>query len=177
VVPFTRELWIEREGFMETPPKGYFRLFPGNSVRLRYGYVVKCTGCEKDPQGHVIAVHCEYIPGTRSGTPGADTVKVKGNIHWVSARHAVPGEVRIYERLFTAPQPGRERDFIEDLNAQSKRVITARLEPALRECTPEARFQFERHGYFCADRYDSRPEKPVFNRTVTLRDSWSGTKG
>ena len=175
-VPFSRELWIEREDFTETPPKGYFRLFPGNTVRLRYAYVVKCTGCEKDADGRVTAVHCEYIPDTKSGTPGAERVKVKGNIHWLSARHAHPGEVRLYDRLFGVPHPGRDRDFLQDLNPDSVRVITAQLEPALKDTEPEQRFQFERHGYFCADRVESRPGKPVFNRAVTLRDSWTTKK-
>ena len=143
-------------------------------MRLRYGYVVKCTGCEKDVNGNVTAVHCEYIPDTKSGTAGAEGVKVKGNIHWVSTRHAFTAEVRLYDRLFAVPYPGRERDFLADLNADSKRVITARLEPALRDAQPEARFQFERHGYFCADRRDSRAGSPVFNRALTLRDSWAG---
>jgi len=168
----TRELWIERDDFTENPPKGYFRLFPGNSVRLRYGYVVKCTGCDKDSAGNVTQVRCEYLPETRSGTPGAEQVKVKGNIHWLSARHAQPVEVRLYDRLFRVPHPGRERDFIEDLNPDSKRVITALVEPALKLAHAEERFQFERHGYFCADRRDSQPDAPVFNRAVTLRDSW-----
>jgi glutaminyl-tRNA synthetase len=175
-MPLTRELWIERDDFTETPPKGYFRLFPGNSVRLRYGYVVKCTGCEKDSDGNVTAVHCDYIPETKSGTPGADRVKVKGNIHWVSTRHAYAAEVRLYDRLFGVPHPGRDRDFLEDLNPDSKRVITAQLEPALKEAKPEERFQFERHGYFCADRRDSRAGAPVFNRALTLRDSWTAGK-
>ena len=173
-LPFSRELWIEREDFMEAPQKGYFRLFPGNSVRLRYAYVVKCTGCEKDAGGKVTAVHCEYIPETKSGTPGAETVKVKGAIHWLSAAHSHGGEVRIYDRLFAVPHPGRERDFVQDLNPGSKLTITARLEAALKEAAPEERFQFERHGYFCADARDSKPGAPVFNRAVTLRDSWSG---
>jgi glutaminyl-tRNA synthetase len=173
-IALTRELWIEREDFAEQPPKGYFRLFPGNSVRLRYGYVVKCTGCEKNVNGNVTVVHCEYIPDTKSGTAGAERVKVKGNIHWVSKRHAFTAEVRLYDRLFTVPHPGRERDFLADLNPDSKRIITAQLEPALRDAQPEARFQFERHGYFCADRRDSRPGAPVFNRALTLRDSWAG---
>ena len=172
-IPLTRELWIERDDFAETPPKGYFRLFPGNNVRLRYAYVVKCTGCEKDANGNVVTVHCEYMPDTRSGTPGADRVKVKGNIHWLSARHAYAGELRIYDRLFAVPQPGRDHDFIDDLNRDSMRVITARLEPALAEARAEERFQFERHGYFCADRHDSRAGDPVFNSTVSLRDSWT----
>ena len=177
-VPFSRELWIEREDFAESPPKGYFRLYPGGSVRLRYAYVVKCTGCEKDAQGNVTVVHCEYLPETKSGTPGAEAIKVKGNIHWLSARHAHPGEVRIYDRLFAVPHPGRERDFVDDLNPASKRVITAQLEPALEGARPEERFQFERHGYFCVDRRDSTPGAPVFNRALTLRDSWAaGTKG
>ena len=175
VVPFSKELWIERDDFTENPPKGYFRLFPGNSVRLRYGYVVKCTGCQKDAQGNIIAVHCEYDRGTKSGTPGADKVKVKGNVHWVSARHAYAAEVRLYDRLFKVPQPGSERDFLEDLNPDSKKIITARLEPILQNTKAEERFQFERHGYFVADRVDSMAGTPVFNRAITLRDSWSAT--
>ncbi len=173
-IPFSKELWIEREDFTETPPKGYFRLFPGNTVRLRYGYVVKCTGCVKDASGKVVAVHCIYLPETKSGTPGADSVKVKGNIHWVSAKHAYAAEVRLYDRLFKNESPGSGgRDFIDDLNPDSKRVITAQLEPALKEAKPEQRFQFERHGYFVADRIDSRTGAPVFNRAVTLKDSWT----
>ena len=177
-VPLSRELWIEREDFMETPAKGYFRLFPGNSVRLRYGYVVKCTGCDKDAQGNVTAVHCEYDPDTKSGTPGADKVKVKGNIHWVSAKHAHAAEVRLYDRLFKTAHPGAgDRDFLLDLNPDSKKIITAQLEPALRNAKAEERFQFERHGYFVADLRDSRAGVPVFNRAVTLRDSWTKPAG
>ncbi|MDP2706696.1 MAG: glutamine--tRNA ligase, partial [Burkholderiales bacterium] len=177
-VPFSKELWVEREDFMETPSKGYFRLFPGNRVRLRYGYVVKCTSCEKDAEGNVTTVHCEYDPETKSGTPGADKVKVKGNIHWVSAQHACASEVRLYDRLFKSPHPGAgDRDFLQDLNPDSKRIITAQLEPALANAKPEERFQFERHGYFVADRADSRPGAPVFNRAVTLRDSWGKQSG
>ncbi|PKO71836.1 MAG: glutamine--tRNA ligase [Betaproteobacteria bacterium HGW-Betaproteobacteria-14] len=172
-VPFSCELWIEREDFAEAPPKGYFRLFPGNSVRLRYGFVVKCTGCEKDASGQVVAVHCEYLPDSKSGTPGADAYKVKGNIHWVSAARACEAEVRLYDRLFREPNPGAGgRDYLEDLNPGSKQVINAFLEPALREAKAEDRFQFERHGYFVADRVDSKPGAPVFNRAVTLKDSW-----
>jgi glutaminyl-tRNA synthetase len=172
-IPFSKELWIEREDFTEEPPKGYFRLFPGNTVRLRYGYVVKCTGCVKDDAGNIKSVHCIYLPETKSGTPGADSVKVKGNIHWVSAKHAYAAEVRIYDRLFKSESPGSGgRDFIEDLNPNSKRIITAQLEPVLKEAQAEERFQFERHGYFVADRVDSRPGAPVFNRAVTLKDSW-----
>jgi len=172
-VPFSRELWIERGDFMEHPVPGYHRLFPGNRVRLRYAYVVTCTGCEKDAAGNVVAVHCEYDPGTRSGTPGAERVKVKGNIHWVSARHACAAEVRMYDRLFSVPQPGGERSFIEDLNPDSKKVVRAQLEPALASAPREARYQFERHGYFIADLRDCAPGRPVFNRAVSLRDSWS----
>ncbi len=172
-VPLSRELWIEREDFMETPAKGYFRLFPGNKVRLRYGYVVECTGCSKDAAGKITAVHCTYLPDTKSGTPGSDAVKVKGNIHWVSARHAYQAQVRLYDRLFKSPHPGAgDKDFVQDLNPGSKQVITAYLEEALKGAQPEERFQFERHGYFVADRVDSKPGAPVFNRAVTLRDSW-----
>ncbi len=173
-VPFSKELWIEREDFAETPPKGYFRLFPGNAVRLRYGFVVTCTGCDKDADGKVIAVHCDYLPGTQSGTPGSDSVKVKGNIHWVSAAHSCAAEVRLYDRLFATAQPGSgSGNFLDDLNPDSVRTLTAQLEPALRDARPDARFQFERHGYFVADRRDSQPGAPVFNRTVTLKDSWA----
>ena len=185
-MPFTRELWIEREDFMEEPVKGFRRLFPDNLVRLRYGYVVKCTGCEKDADGIVTAVLAEYMPDSKSGTPGADNYKVKGNLHWVSAAHGYQAEVRLYDRLFAHPNPGArregdapelERSFIDDLNPESKSVITAWLEPALRRARPEERFQFERHGYFVADRVDSQDGAPVFNRTVTLKDSWAKTGG
>jgi glutaminyl-tRNA synthetase len=172
-VPLTRELWIEREDFSENPPKGYFRLFPGNSVRLRYGYVVKCTGCDKDAQGNVTAVHCEYLPDTKSGTPGAESVKVKGNIHWLSAHESVQAEVRLYDRLFSAVHPGAgDRDFLLDLNPDSRKTVIARVESGLREAAPGACFQFERHGYFVADLVDFSAGAPVFNRAVTLRDSW-----
>ncbi|HAF56338.1 MAG TPA: glutamine--tRNA ligase [Thauera sp.] len=181
-MPFSRELWIEREDFMEEPVKGFHRLYPGNMVRLRYGFVVKCTGCEKDADGNVTAVLAEYMPDSKSGTPGADNYKVKGNLHWVSVAHGYEAEVRIYDRLFAHPHPGQrregdapdfERDFLTDINPDSKRVITAYLEPALKDARPEEHFQFERHGYFVADRVDSKPGAPVFNRTVTLKDSWA----
>ncbi len=159
--PFSRELWIEREDFAAQPPKGYFRLFPGNDVRLRFGYVVKCTGAKDG----VVRATC--YPDSRSGTPGADKYKVKGNIHWVSARHAHAAEVRLYDRLFKVPEPGAEREYLEDLNPASMTAAQAQLEPSLATAKPEERFQFERHGYFTKDR-DGR----VFNRTVTLRDSW-----
>ncbi|MBB6582919.1 glutamine--tRNA ligase/YqeY domain fusion protein [Ralstonia solanacearum] len=171
--PLTRELWIEREDFTETPPKGYFRLFPGNKVRLRYGYVIECTGCDKDADGNITAVHANIIPDTKSGTPGADSVKVKGNIHWVSAAHALAAEVRLYDRLFSDPQPDSgDKNFLDALNPDSKRIVTAYLEPTLATAKREDRFQFERHGYFVADRIDSQPGKPVFNRVVGLKDSW-----
>ena len=172
-VQLSKELWIEREDFMEEPSKGYFRLFPGNMVRLRYGYVVKCTGCEKDAAGNVTVVHCEYLPDTKSGTPGSDAVKVKGNIHWVSAAHAYTAEVRLYDRLFSVPNPGSgDKDFLEDINPDSVKVITAQLEQSAQDAKAGDTFQFERHGYFTADRKDSAAGKPVFNRTVTLRDAW-----
>ncbi len=185
-MPFGRELWIEREDFQEQPAKGFHRLYPGNLVRLRYGYVVRCTGCEKDAAGNVTAVLAEYLPDSKSGTPGADSYKVKGNLHWVSAAHACRAEVRLYDRLFAHPYPGQrregdaadaERDFLDDINPDSIRVITACLEPSLKEARAEERFQFERHGYFIADRVDSADGAPVFNRTVALKDSWAKAGG
>jgi glutaminyl-tRNA synthetase len=171
--PFTRELWVEREDFQETPKKGYFRLFPGNKVRLKYGFVVECTGADKDADGNVTAVHCNYFPDSKSGTDGANGYKVKGTIHWVSAHEAYEAEVRLYDRLFREPQPGAGgAEFLNDLNPNSKRIVTAYLEPGARAALPEDRLQFERHGYFVADRVDSQPGKPVFNRIVGLRDSW-----
>jgi glutaminyl-tRNA synthetase len=173
VVPLTKELWIEREDFEETPPKGFFRLMPDGMVRLRYGYVVKCTGFEKDAAGKVTVVHCEYLPDTKSGTAGADAIKVKGNIHWVSAAHAYAAEVRLYDRLFSVDHPGEaDTDYLTQLNPNSVKVITAQLEPSLKDAKPEDRFQFERHGYFVADKKDSLQGAPVFNRAVTLRDAW-----
>ncbi|MDR2926498.1 MAG: glutamine--tRNA ligase/YqeY domain fusion protein [Azoarcus sp.] len=181
-MPFGRELWIEREDFMETPVKGFHRLAPGNTVRLRYGYVVKCTGCEKDADGNVSAVFAEYFPDSKSGTPGADNYKVKGNLHWVSAAHAYRAEVRLYDRLFACPHPGQrregdpeglERSYLDDINPNSVRAVTAFLEPSLKAAKPEERFQFERHGYFIADLRDSAEGAPVFNRTAALKDSWA----
>jgi glutaminyl-tRNA synthetase len=175
-VPFSKELWIEREDFMETPSKGYFRLFPGNRVRLRYGFVVECTSCDKDADGAITAVHCAYLPDSKSGTPGADTYKVKGNIHWLSARHSYAADVRLYDRLFRVEHPGSGgSDFLADINPASLSTIAVQLEPALKGAKAEEHFQFERHGYFVADRIESLPGAPVFNRTVTLKDSWSKT--
>ena len=174
VVPLSRELWIEREDYMETPSKGYFRLFPGNKVRLRYGYVIECTGADYNDQGELLAVHCHYLSDTKSGTPGSDSVKVKGNIHWLSVAHALATEVRLYDRLFAVPHPGADdRDYLLDINQHAKQVITAYVEPTLATVAAEESFQFERHGYFVADLKDSQPGKPVFNRTVTLKDSWA----
>ena len=172
-VQLTKELWIEREDFMEEPAKGYFRLFPDNMVRLRYGYVVKCTGFEKDAAGNVTTVHCEYLPDTKSGTPGSDSVKVKGNIHWVSAAHAYEAEIRMYDRLFKEAHPGSDdRNYLDDINPNSISTIKAQLELSLKEAKAGESFQFERHGYFVADLKDSQAGKPVFNRTVTLKDTW-----
>jgi glutaminyl-tRNA synthetase len=173
--PLSRELWIERDDFAATPPKGFFRLFPGNRVRLRYGYVIVCTGFETDDAGRVRTVLAEYLPDSRSGTPGADQFKVKGNIHWVSAVHGLPAEVRLYDRLFTETHPDSGgRDYRESLNPQSKRVLQSWLEPSLAAARPGDRFQFERHGYFVADLLDHSPQRPVFNLAVTLKDSFQG---
>ncbi len=167
-------VWIERDDFAEVPPKGFFRLFPGNKVRLKYGMVVECTGCEKDADGRITAVLARVLADTKSGTPGADAVKVKGTITWVGVHDALPATVVLYDRLFTEPQPDAGgRDFRDVLNPKSKQVVQAWLEPALAGTPPDARLQFERHGYFVADRIDHRPERPVFNRITTLRDSWS----
>jgi len=168
-----RNVVIERDDFAESPPKGYFRLFPGNKVRLRHGYVIECKEAEKDAAGNIVAVHADYFPDSKSGTDGANTYKVKGNIHWVSAAHALEAEIRLYDRLFSDLHPDAGgRDFKLALNPNAKTVVTAYLEPGMAATMPEQRFQFERHGYFVADRVDSRPGKPVFNRIATLKDSW-----
>ncbi len=215
VVPFSRELWIERDDFQEQPEKGYFRLSPGAEVRLRYAFIVKCVSVDKDAAGRVTAIHCTYDPATRSGTAGADVRKVKGNIHWVSAAQAVDAEVRLYDRLFGVPFPGArqpwgavaegasvptealpepghrvlvagdeddsleiaERNYLDDLNPESKRVITAYVESALATAAPETCFQFERHGYFVADMKDHAPDRPVFNRAVTVARLLGQTRG
>ena len=168
------QVWIERDDFVEAPPKGFFRLFPGNKVRLKYGMVVECTGCEKDADGAVTKVLARVLPDTKSGTPGADAVKVKGTITWVGVQDALPATVVLYDRLFTEPQPDAGgRDFRDVLNPKSKQVVEAYLEPGLAGTPAEQRFQFERHGYFIADRKDHTPAQPVFNRITTLKDSWS----
>jgi glutaminyl-tRNA synthetase len=181
--PFSRELWIEEDDFMETPVKGYFRYTPpvgdqpGSRVRLRHGFVTECVGYDKDENGKVIAVHVKYFEDSKSGTPGSDNYKVKGNIHWVSAAAALEAEVRLYDRLFTDAQPDAGgKDFITLLNPNAKEVVKAYLEPGMSAAQADQRYQFERHGYFVADRVDSQPGKPVFNRIVTLKDSWAPAK-
>ncbi len=172
-LPFSRELFIERDDFMEDPPKKFFRLGPGREVRLRYGYLVTCTGCVKNDAGEVVEIRCTYDPATRGGN-APDGRQVKGTIHWVSAAHAVDAEIRLYDRLFDIEDPAATDDFRAHLNPRSMAVIgDAKLEPMLAGAAPETRFQFERLGYFCADRVDHRPGRPVYNRTVTLRDTWA----
>ncbi len=168
-----REVWIEREDFEETPPKGYKRLFPGNKVRLKGGYVIECTGCEKDADGRVNKVLATVVPDTKSGTPGADSVKVKAAITWVGVADGLQAEVRLYDRLFTDPQPDAGgKDYLALLNPASLKVATAYVEPSLASAQPDEKFQFERFGYFVADRKDHAPGKPVFNRVTGLKDSW-----
>jgi glutaminyl-tRNA synthetase len=173
-LPFGRELWIERDDFMEQPPKKYFRLQPGGEVRLRYAYIIKCVAVRKDADGIVTEVHCTIDPESRSGLAGAER-KVKGTIHWVSAAHAVRGTVRLYDRLFSVPRPdGGDADFRTHLNPESLRIIGgAQLEPKLAAVAPGAAVQFERLGYFVADCVDHVAGRPVFNRTVSLRDTWA----
>ncbi|KTG17631.1 MULTISPECIES: glutamine--tRNA ligase/YqeY domain fusion protein [unclassified Guyparkeria] len=184
-VTLTRELWIERGDFALDPPKKYFRLKPDSEVRLRYGFIIKHVGHDVDEDGNVTCVYAEYDPDTKSGTPGADARKVKGNLHWLSARDALETTVRQYDRLFKEPAPGArregddpevERDFLDDLNPDSIHTLTAYLEPGAANAEPESIYQFERHGYFVADQKDHAPGRPVFNRAVTLRDSWGKAK-
>jgi glutaminyl-tRNA synthetase len=171
-VPFAREILIEREDFMENAPSKFHRLKPGGEVRLRYGYIVKCERVVKDAAGNVVELHCSHDPASRSGSGEASERKVKGTIHWVSAKHAHFAAVRLYDRLFSVPFPGD--DLAKELNPESLKIVArAALEPALAEALPEERFQFERLGYFVVDRTHSRPGAPAFNRTVTLRDSWA----
>ena len=174
-VPFSRVLYIEQDDFREVPPKGYFRLSTGREVRLRYGYFVTCKSVLKNEKGEVIEVHCTYDPATHGGN-APDGRKVKSTIHWVSAAHAVDAEVRIYENLFTKENPGEVKegqDVTANLNPNSLEVITSgKLEPSLANAAVGGRYQFERLGYFCVD-LDSKPGKPVFNRTVALKDTWA----
>ncbi|WIV99530.1 glutamine--tRNA ligase/YqeY domain fusion protein [Kinneretia aquatilis] len=166
-------LWIEREDFMEVPSKGYHRLYPGNKARLKAGYIIECTGCEKNENGEITAVLATIVPDTKSGTPGADAVKVKGVITWVGAHEAIAAELRLYDRLFTEAQPDAGgRDFLEVINPSSLKVVTGYLEPSLAGAAADVKVQFERHGYFVADRVDHRSDKPVFNKITGLRDNW-----
>ena len=168
-----REVWIERSDYEETPPQGFFRLFPGNKVRLKYGYIIECTGAAKDVSGRVTEVHATLIPDTKSGTPGSSSVKVKGVITWVSAHDGLAAEVRMYDRLFLDPQPDAGgKDYLESLNPDSLKIVTAIVEPSLAHAQPDEKFQFERHGYFVADRIDHAVGKPVFNFAVGLKDSF-----
>ena len=174
-MPFCREIYIERDDFMENPPKKYFRLSPDKEVRLKGAYIIKCTGCKKDENGNVVEIYCEYDPETKSGMPGSMR-KVKGTLHWVSARHCVEAEARLYDRLFNVENAGeeKERDFHEMLNPESIKVVkNIKIEPFLAEnAKPGAHFQFQRIGYFTPDSKDSTPDSLVFNRTITLKDSW-----
>jgi glutaminyl-tRNA synthetase len=176
-LPFSRELYIERDDFMVNPPSKFFRLKPGGEVRLRYGYIVKCESFETDPAtGKVTQINCTFDAATRSGSETSGERKVKGTIHWVSAKHATQVEVRLYDRLFQDADPENAvegKSFLDNLNPNSLSVVHAMVEPALAKCAPNDRVQFERNGYFCADYKDSKPNQPVFNRVVTLRDSWA----
>jgi len=175
-VPFSRELFIEEDDFMETPPKKFYRLSPGREVRLRYAYFVKCVGVVKDGSGRVTEVHCTYDPQTKGGD-APDGRKVRATLHWVSATHSMPAEVRLYDHLLSKADPsdeGEGQDFKSFLNPRSLEVLkNCRLEPSLKGAVPSSRFQFERLGYFCVDPRDSSPERMVFNRTVTLKDEWT----
>ena len=170
-MPFSRVLYIDREDFMETPPPKYFRLRPGGEVRLKYAYIIKCDELVKDDSGNVVELRCTADLDSKTGGATAGR-KVKGTIHWVSAEKAINAEVRLYDRLFTVPEPDASGDFKKVINPRSLEVVTARLEPALKEVNAELRYQFERLGYFCLDA-DSKPGKLVFNRTITLKDTWA----
>jgi glutaminyl-tRNA synthetase len=177
-VPFARELWIEREDFMEVPSKGFHRLIPGGEVRLRGVGIIRCNEVIKDGE-RVRELHGTLDPDTRAGLPGADR-KIKGTIHWVSARHAVAARVRLYDRLFTVPDPDDDSDgktYRDHLNPESRREVQGYLEPAAAAAVPEQRYQFERLGYFVADRREHQTQQPVFNRAVTLRDTWAKQNG
>jgi glutaminyl-tRNA synthetase len=174
-VPFSRDVLIEREDFAEVPPKGFKRLVPGGEVRLRGVGIVRCDEMIKDSSGNVSELRCTLDPESRHGMEGANR-KVKGTIQWVSARHAVEAEVRVYDRLFDTADPDNDADgktWLDHLNPDSRRSVRAHLEPSLRNAAPEQHFQFERTGYFVADRHDHSSDRPVFNRAVTLRDTWA----
>ncbi|HSP88303.1 MAG TPA: glutamate--tRNA ligase family protein, partial [Ignavibacteriaceae bacterium] len=172
-VPFSKEIFIEKDDFMENPPKKYYRLSPGNEVRLRYAYIIKCVDVIKDKNGEVVELHCTFDPETKSGS---GTRSVKGTIHWVSAPHAIEAEVRLYDRLFIKenPEEDKEVDFKKNLNPKSLEVLNnCKLEPYLKNAKAGEKFQFERLGYFCVDTLDSKENYLVFNRTVPLRDTWN----
>ena len=176
---FGRELWIEADDFQITPPKGFFRLYPpkesnpGGRVRLRHGFVIECTGMKLDQNGQVVEVYANYFPDSKSGTPDSNNYKVKGNIHWIRVEEAVPVEVRLYDHLFTDPHPDSgDKNFLNFINPRSKNIIQAFVEPCMASTKAEEQFQFERHGYFVADRVDSKPGHLVFNQSVGLKDSW-----
>ncbi len=177
MIPFSREIYIEKADFMEDPPKKFYRLAPGREVRLRYAYFITCKEVIKDENGEIVELRCTYDPGTRGGN-APDGRRVRGTIHWVSAPHAFEAEVRLYDRLFDHPYPDRAREegktFKDYLNPGSLEIIKGcKLEPSLKDAEPGKVYQFERLGYFCADSRDSRPGHPVFNRTITLRDTWA----
>jgi glutaminyl-tRNA synthetase len=175
----SKELWIEEDDFMVEPIKGFFRLYPpangeaGSRVRLRHGFVIECTGYDTDDSGKVTAVHANYFPDSKSGTPESNNYKVKGNLHWVSAKEGIKAEIRVYDRLFTDPHPDSgDKNFLDAINQDSKQILHAYLEPSLKNAQAEQRFQFERHGYFVADRSDHTAANPVFNLCVGLKDTW-----
>ena len=171
ILKLTNELWIEREDFMVNPIEKYFRLYPGNQVRLRYGYVVTCTGFDEDDQGNVITVYCDYLPDTKSGTPGANSIKVKGNIHWLSIKHSIDAGLNEYDRLFMEEHPGTKTDnYLDDLNPNSLKTSQIKLEESCLSVSSNDQFQFERHGYFICD--SNKNSIITFNRTTTLRDTW-----
>jgi glutaminyl-tRNA synthetase len=176
LLPFSRVLYIEREDFREDAPKKFFRLVPGGEVRLRYGYFIKCEEVVKDASGQIVELHCTYDPATRGGNNPPDGRKVKGTIQWISAKQAFKAEVRLYDHLFAKKDPAdvpEGQDILVNLNPQSLSTVSgALLEPSLKNAKSGERFQFERLGYFFADPIDSKPGQPVFNRTVTLRDTW-----
>jgi len=170
-IPFSRELFIERDDFAEVPPPKFFRLKPGGEVRLKYAYIIKCEEVVKDATGNLVELRCTADLDSKMGGATAAR-KVKGTIHWVSAAHAVDAEVRLYDRLFTVPDPGADDDFKKHLNPHSLEVLTAKVEPSLKDAQPEVRYQFERLAYFALD-LDAKPGKLVFNRTITLKDAWA----
>ena len=176
MIPFGRELYIEQEDFREVPPPKYYRLSPGTEVRLRYAYIIKCEKVIKNTDGNIAEIHCTYDPTTKSGEPGAAR-KVKSTIHWVSATSTIDAEVRLYDRLFLKENPDEMeegKDFLSNLNPNSLQVLThCKVEPMLGTASPGDHFQFERNGYFCADVKDSKPGALVFNRIVTLKDTWA----